>query len=278
MLVKFGRKREGGRGSSLLYCVRPDCMTKHKARTVFLPSTQLERITRPVILFSLRLPWLFFFLLKIFDLTYIPFLQQNNIGNGSLTLYSWTLENRRTAVHLSGFLFARVRSSSDFMEADAPPSGLCFGSRELPIEITSLWTMAELSDTCQDPLTSRTVNYQSDRDRERIPLILSRSICSSHLVVGSFFIMNLESSTRPRGVLVKSKDPRVSCTWSAFFFFLVINRSTATAYDVTNTQPVFSPHFPGPSVHIACDSAASSDCVWSEKCSRNNHRGNDECD
>ena len=88
MLVKFGRKREGGRGSSLLYCVRPDCMTKHKARTVFLPSTQLERITRPVILFSLRLPWLFFFLLKIFDLTYIPFLQQNNIGNGSLTLYS----------------------------------------------------------------------------------------------------------------------------------------------------------------------------------------------
>lgn len=58
-------ERSQGRGSSLLYCVRPDCMTKHKARTVFLfffffsqldffefissyfffpPSTQLKRI------------------------------------------------------------------------------------------------------------------------------------------------------------------------------------------------------------------------------------------
>ena len=57
------------------------------------------------------------------------------------------------------------------MEADAPPSGLCFGSRELPIEIT--WTMVELSDTCQDPLTSRTVNYQSDRERENSSYFLS---------------------------------------------------------------------------------------------------------
>jgi hypothetical protein len=28
-------ERSQGRGSSLLYCVRPDCMTKHKARKVF---------------------------------------------------------------------------------------------------------------------------------------------------------------------------------------------------------------------------------------------------